>query len=244
MFKKIIFSVLILVVSNSLTAQNWWGSSKKINGNGKVVIENRTTATFDAILVGGSFDVVLIKGKEGNIRIEGEENIIPFIETVVSANKLQIKFKENTNINTTKKLLITVNYNKINKVSLGGSGSISNKNVIKSADFSASLGGSGNITLQLETTETNANIGGSGNINLSGKTTDFTCSIAGSGSINAYDLSAKTIQATIAGSGSIETTVSEKIKAKVVGSGNVYYKGNPKNTDIKSVGSGSVIDKN
>jgi len=89
-----------------------------------------------------------------------------------------------------------------------------------------------------------ANIGGSGNIKLSGNSNELTCSIAGSGSIKAYELNTNSLNANIAGSGSIRTTVKTKIKAKVVGSGSIYYKGNPTHIDTKSVGSGDVIDRN
>ena len=47
------------------------------------------------------------------------------------------------------------------------------------------------------------------------------------------------LDCSIADSGNIRITVKTKIIAKVVGSGSIYYKGKP-----KSVGSGSVIDKN
>ena len=89
-----------------------------------------------------------------------------------------------------------------------------------------------------------SSIGGSGNIKLFGKSNEFTCSIAGSGSIEAYELNTDILNANIAGSGSIKATVKTKIKAKVVGSGNIYYKGNPKYVDSKSVGSGDVIERN
>lgn len=244
MFKKIILSALILATSLSINAQNFWGSSKKIKGNGNVITVNRTTSDYDGISVGGSFDVVLVKGKEGKITIEGEENIIPFIETEISGNLLKIKFQKNVNINTTKRLTVTVPYESIESVALGGSGNITNKGTIKSNDFSVALGGSGNISLTIDADEINSKIGGSGNIKLTGSTNDLDCSIAGSGSIKAYELNTNTLNATIAGSGNIRTTVQTKIKAKVVGSGSIYYKGNPKYVDSKSVGSGDVVDKN
>ena len=74
--------------------------------------------------------------------------------------------------------------------------------------------------------------------------TEFNGSIAGSGNISAYELISENTNATIAGSGSIKTTVISKIKGKVVGSGNIYYKGTPSETDLKSVGSGEIINKN
>lgn len=243
MFKKITLTFLLFTITVSVNAQNW-GGNKKVKGNGNIVTVNRTTSDYDEIAVGGSFDVILVEGKEGKITIEGEENIIPYVETDVKGNTLKIKYQQNTNIRTTKRLTITVTYNDIEKISLGGSGNIMNEGIIKSKDLDISLGGSGNITLNVKTDELESKIGGSGNIKLTGTTNEMDCSIAGSGSIKAYDLSTDTLEATIAGSGSMKITVKNKIKAKVVGSGSIYYKGNPKYVDVKSVGSGSVVDRN
>jgi hypothetical protein len=244
MFRKIIFTALILTVTMSANAQDWFGNSKKIKGNGNVVTVKRTTSDYDGISIGGSFDVILVEGKEGKITIEGEENIIPYIETEVKGNTLQVKFKKKINIRTTKRLTITVTYKDIDKVALGGSGNIKNEGIIKSNDFTVVLGGSGNITLTVDADEVNSKIGGSGNIKLAGSSNELNCAIAGSGSIKAYDLTTGALNATIAGSGNIRITVNTKIKAKVVGSGSIYYKGKPISVDSKSVGSGSVIDEN
>lgn len=244
MNKKILFTSLILTLTFSIKAQSWWGNNEKIKGNGNVITVNRTTTDYDAISAGGSFDVILIKGKEGNIKIEGEENIIPYIETEVKGGNLKIQFKKNTNIRTTKRLTVTVTFVEIESVALGGSGNISSKETIKTKDFSASLGGSGNIDLKVNAETINTNIGGSGNIEISGSTNELKCAIAGSGSIRAFDLTTNEVNANVAGSGSIKTTVKNKIKATLVGSGNIYYKGNPLHIDSKSVGSGSIIDRN
>ncbi|QNM86925.1 DUF2807 domain-containing protein [Polaribacter pectinis] len=244
MNKKIFFTSLLLTLTFVVNAQEWWGKSKKIKGNGNVVTVNRTTDDYDGVSVGGSFDVILIKGKEGNIKIEGEENIIPYIETEISGSTLKIKYKNNVNIRTTKRMTVTVTFNDIESVALGGSGNISSKELIKSKKFSASIGGSGNIQLKVDADDLKASIGGSGNIELEGNTNEFTCSIAGSGSVKAYELTTDELSANVAGSGSIKTTVKSKINAKLVGSGSVYYKGNPKHIDSKSVGSGSVLERN
>ena len=243
MNKKILFTSLILMLTFTVNSQDWFGN-KKIKGNGNIVTINRTTSDFDGVSAGGSFDVILVKGKEGKITIEGEENVIPYIETEVSRNILKIKFQKNINIRTTKRLIVTVTYNSIESVALGGSGNISCKNLIKADDFKVSLGGSGNINLKVEADTVKASIGGSGNIDLEGNSNEFTCSIAGSGSIRAYELKTDEVYVNVAGSGSVKTTVKTKIKAKLVGSGSVYYKGNPTHIDNKSVGSGDIIDRN
>lgn len=242
--QKTVFTIILLTFTFSINAQSWFGNSKKIKGNGNVISVNRTTDSFNGVAAGGSFDVVLVKGKEGKITIEGEENIIPYIETEVSGGTLKIKYKKNTNIRTTKRLTVTVSFKDIESVALGGSGNITSKETIKANDFSVSLGGSGNIDLKIDSDTVSTNIGGSGNIDLKGNTNELKCSIAGSGSIRAYDLITDELNATIAGSGSIKTTVKNKINAKLVGSGSVYYKGNPKHIDSKSVGSGSIVERN
>ncbi|MGK0411885.1 MAG: hypothetical protein ACJA1B_000069 [Polaribacter sp.] len=244
MFKKIALPLLLCAISFSLHAQSWGGNSKRIKGNGNVVTISRTTSDYDGIRVGGSFNVILLEGKEGTISIEGEENIIPYIVTEVKGNTLEIQYQKNVNISTTKRLTVTVAYKDIEKISLGGSGNITNEGTIIGNDFSVSLGGSGNITLNIDAAEVSTNIGGSGNIKLAGTSNELNCSIAGSGSIKAYELPTNTLSATVAGSGSIRATVKTKIKAKVVGSGSIYYKGTPKYMDVKSTGSGGVVDKN
>lgn len=241
--KKQLITTIAILLSITINAQSWW-NSKKVKGNGNVITKTRSIDSFDKVSVGGSFDVNLIDGTEGKLTIEGEENLLPYIETEVRNGKLKVQFKENTNIRTTKRLVITIPFEDIEAISLGGSGNVTVKKRLKADDAAFSIGGSGNITTNVEANTVKVSIGGSGNIKLKGKTDNFKCSLAGSGSIKAYDLNANSLKASIAGSGSIQTSVRNKIKANIVGSGSVYYKGNPSNINTNSIGSGDVIDKN
>jgi hypothetical protein len=127
---------------------------------------------------------------------------------------------------------------------LSGSGTIVNKGVLNNSNLKVNLGGFGNITLYVDSDEVQSSIGESGNIKLQGKSNKLESSIAGSRSIKAYELNTNILLATITGSGNIRSTVNNKIKAKVVGSGSVYYKGNPTYIHSKARGSGDVIDRN
>lgn len=238
--KKILFLITIFSISLITNAQN----NKRIRGNGNVITVKRTTAEYDKIMVGGSFDVVLVKGKEGDITIEGEENIIPYLETEIDGDVLKIGYKRNININTNRKLTVTVSIRKIEAISLGGSGKITAKDPIKTSELSVNLGGSGDIDIAIDAKEVRGKIGGSGDIKLTGVATSFSSSIAGSGSIKAYDLTVNTANITIAGSGSVRLTVNDEIQSKIVGSGSVFYKGNPPRINTRAMGSGKVVDKN
>lgn len=242
--KKLIITSLVLFFALGTNAQNWWGNSKRVKGNGKTTSITRSVESYDGLVAGGSFDVILVKGKEGKITLEGEENLLPYILTEVKKGKLKITVEKGINLKTTKRMVITVPIKEINKVSLGGSGNIKSDFTLKGDEFDVSLGGSGNIHLKLDVNSIKSAIGGSGNIELSGKADSIKSSIAGSGSIKAYDLQVNSIKASIAGSGDVRISVKDEIKATVAGSGSVYYKGNPPKVKTTSVGSGSVISKN
>lgn len=242
MIRKLHITICFLLIASTVTAQSWW-NNKKVRGNGNVITEKRTTSNYDGISVGGSFDVILVKGKEGSLIIEGEENLIEYIETEVKRNTLQIKIAKGVNLRVTKKLIVTVSYADIDKVNLGGSGTIRNEGTIKANDFSVNLGGSGDIKLSVNAKEVRSSLSGSGNIKLMGSTNEFECAIAGSGNIKAHELETNNLNAVVTGSGNISTNVNNMIKAKVVGSGNIYYKEDPKFTNIKSVGSGNIKKK-
>ncbi|AUC15065.1 hypothetical protein BTO06_07920 [Tenacibaculum sp. SZ-18] len=239
--KKLLLALFILN-STAIFAQSWW-NSKKIKGNGNVIIDKRNVGSFDKVGLSGSFNVILVSGKEGKITLEGEENILPYIITEVKNGTLIVKVKRNTNIKTRRKLTVTVPFEDIDGVALEGSGNIIAKNTIRGNNVSFSIGGSGNIKAPVNAKKIEASIGGSGNIDLKGNGKDLKCSIAGSGNIRAYNLDVNNLSVSVAGSGDIEATVSERIKASIAGSGSVYYKGDAKYIDTDSVGSGDVVRK-
>ena len=83
-------------------------------------------------------------------------------------------------------------------------------------------------------------VSGSGDIVVSGKTDEFEAAVAGSGDIKAIDLSSKRADMRISGSGGISITVNEEILARISGSGDIKYRGNPRIEDVKVSGSGKV----
>jgi hypothetical protein len=237
--KKLATLSLVVLFTISCTAQ--WG--KKVNGNGNMVTVERSTGDYEAIAVSGWFDVDLVDGNEGDITLNGEENLLEHIITEVKDGKLVIKVEKGYNLkpSTWKDgIHITVPVESINSVALSGSGDIVGKKTIKASNFMASMSGSGDITLAVESNSVNASMSGSGDITLSGSTTDFDVTISGSGDIKAYELEADNVDATVSGSADIKITAKQKLKARVSGSGDISYKGNPEKVDTKTSGSGDI----
>lgn len=237
--KKAIVLTLVLAITASCSAQ--WG--KKIKGNGEKVTIDRSTNDYDAIAVSGWFDVDLVDGKEGQLTLEGESNLLEYITTEVKNGKLIIKTEKNVNLkpsNWNSGIRITVPVKSVSSISLSGSGDIVGKTTIKTEKLETAMSGSGDITLDIDTNSVGARMSGSGDITFSGNTANFTASISGSGDIKAFELEADNVEATVSGSADIKVTANKSLTARVSGSGDITYKGNPEKLDTKTSGSGDI----
>jgi hypothetical protein len=235
------FATLGLVVLFTVSCTAQWG--KRVSGNGNMVTFERSTGDYDEVSVSGFFDVVLVPGTEGDLTLRGEENLLEHIITEVKDGKLIIKVEKGMNLKPSSwkdGIHITVPIESINAVTLSGSGDIVGKKTIETNNFKTSMSGSGDITLDIEARSVEASMSGSGDINLSGSTTDFVVTISGSGDIKAYELQADNVDATVSGSADIKVTAKKMLKARVSGSGDISYKGNPQKVDTKTSGSGDI----
>jgi Putative auto-transporter adhesin, head GIN domain len=240
--KNTIKTLVLAIILSTTTAkaQNWFG--KKIKGNGNEISEKRTVSSYEAIKVIGNFDVELISGTEGKITIEAEENLIQYIAVEVKNNVLKIYSQMDVNLqpSNNKKLNIIVPFETLNGVTLSGSGDLKSNDAIKTNQFDVLLSGSGDIKLFIETNVLNTKISGSGDIEIKGNANNFNAIISGSGDIAASEMITQNADVSISGSATVHVNCIENLKARVSGSGEVFYAGNPKIKDIKVSGSGDI----
>ncbi len=234
-------ALTLSLVLFTIAACAQWG--KRIKGNGNIVTIERSVGQYDAVASAGWFDVELVDGQEGQLTLKGEENLLEYIKTEVKDGKLVIKKEKGVNLkpsNWKSGIVITVPVESIEAVSLSGSGDVVSKSTLKADDFKASVAGSGDVSLSIEANDLKAVLSGSGDIDLTGNAKTFEVSVAGSGDIKAFDLEADYVDAKVSGSADIKVTVNEELKARVSGSGDITYKGNPGKIDSKSSGSGDI----
>jgi len=237
---KKILTISLAFFSVMATAQ--WGN-KKIKGNGNVVTIERSVGDYESIASAGWFDVILVSGKEGRIALKGEENLLEYIETEVKNGKLTIKKEKGVNLRSSNwkgGIVVTIPIEEISAVSLAGSGDVISRTTIKTERFKASLAGSGDVTLSVEASDFEASLSGSGDMEFEGFATNFKVSVAGSGDIDAFGLNAEFVEANVAGSADLNVTANQAIKARVSGSGDITYKGNPTKIDSKTSGAGDI----
>jgi hypothetical protein len=233
-----IFLATILSIIGFSEANAQWGS--KVNGNGNVTTKTVNTGSYDEIKAVGFMDVHLKKGTEGTITVKAEDNLHEYVIVEVKGDALILRIKKNVNINTKKGIHITVPFQDISKVSLTGSGDVDSKDLITSENFDVSITGSGDVILAIESQSINAKVTGSGDMTLSGSAKELEVKISGSGDFMGSKLKSDNTQAYVSGSGDAVVNATKSLKARVNGSGDIEYTGNPEASDTKVLGSGSI----
>lgn len=233
----------------TLTASSCLLQGKVVTGSKNYITKKVETKDFDAIKLQSSMDVTYHQGADRRIEIYGSDNIVPLVETEVDGGTLVIKYQKNLQIRNGK-LEVRVFSPDLNRLTINGSGDVKFANGIKtekdielcingSGDIQGkgfscrkmkvSINGSGDVALQeIQSKECAASISGSGDISLSGETTDAKYRIGGSGDIRAAKLVARNVEASTSGSGDIQCYASEKLTGRISGSGDIAYKGNPR----------------
>jgi hypothetical protein len=234
---KFALSLSLIIFGFSESTAQW---NKKVVGNGDITTNNIKTQSYDKIEAVGSMDVHLERGNEGNVSVSTDSNLQEYVIVEVKNNTLVLRTKNNVTLKTKKGIHITVPFESISGVSLVGSGDIDTKDTIKNDSFDVSVTGSGDIVLAVESDTLDAKVTGSGDLTLAGTATNLEVKVSGSGDFNGSSLKSENTQVYVSGSGDAEVTASKSIKARVNGSGDIEYSGNPVNSDTKVMGSGDI----
>lgn len=235
---NISLSIAFMLFSIGDVTAQW--NKKKIDGNGNVTTETVTTSDYDGVRLVGSMDVHLSKGTEGTITVKTDSNIHEYLEIEVDGGILKISAKNGYSLNTRKGIHVYVPFKDLSEITLTGSGDIDSEDAIDGSKLSLKITGSGDISLDLNATDVESKITGSGDMTLKGKTANLKVTITGSGDFDGDDLASENTDASVSGSGNAMVNASKLLKARVYGSGDIEYGGNPEKRDTKVSGSGSI----
>ena len=243
-FARRTFLAACIAASLGATAQvaaapwNWGG--EQVQGSGRIVKQARQVGNFNGLSLGLPGHLELRIGNSEGVTIEADDNLLPLIETVVENGSLKIRpAKRNLNMQSTS-IRIVVQARSIERLALGGSGSI-DADTLRARKLDVDLGGSGSIKLKgIDSDALAVSLGGSGDLQAAGGNIGrLTVSIGGSGDVNLGRVQAKSASVTIAGSGEATVWPRKELSATIAGSGDVNYYGDPQ-VSKSAVGSGSV----
>lgn len=230
--KKLTSLIAIALLAFSTTAcsqQHTYRSgglnSKTIKASKNYVTKKMKVENFTGLSVTGSPDVTYTqKSGKPAVEVYTSDNIVDLLDIYVKDNTLHIGFKKNVSVSY-EKLEVRVCSEKLNGISVAGSGDVKLKNGLKTDNLRISVAGSGDID---------------GN-NIS--CTDLDISIAGSGDIRSSNVACTNLKLSVAGSGDmkLDNVTANFTKASVAGSGTVVLKGNTQEAEYSVAGSGDLF---
>lgn len=205
---------------------------------GPRTIEYRNLDTFDHLELAGSADLILTSDTSYDVKIEAGANLMPYIKTEVVNGELRIYEKPNWTWNF-KNVRIWLSTTYLEQIVLAGSGSISGDE-FTATQMEVGLSGSGRIVLGAEVQDMDAWITGSGRIELVGEANYTNVNISGSGDLEGRSFETQDADIEITGSGKCYLTIWNELYARITGSGDVIYYGNPSSIQTEITGSGTV----
>jgi hypothetical protein len=216
-----------------------FGRSEQVQGNGNVKRQAREVGHFNGLALALPGQVEVRTGNSEGLTIETDDNLLPLIETVVEDGTLKIRNKNKVNIRT-RNLKIVVQTRGLDRLALGGSGSI-DADRVQGSRLQFDVGGSGNIRVgKAEGESVSVSVGGSGDLKVNeGGARSLSATIGGSGTIDMARVRFDKASVTVAGSGDATLWVRESLSMSVAGSGDVNYYGDPQ-VSKSVVGSGGA----
>jgi hypothetical protein len=215
-----------LAATSHVAAASWSWGGEQVQGSGHIVKQVRQVGNFNGLALGLPGHVELRIGNSESVTIE--------------AGTLKIRpNKRNLNLQS-KSIRVVVQARSIERLSLGGSGSI-DADPLRARKLDVDLGGSGSINLRgVESEVLAVSLGGSGDLKAArGAIGRLTVSIGGSGDVDLGHVQTNSASVTIAGSGEATVWPRNELSATIAGSGDVNYYGDPQ-VSKSTVGSGGV----
>lgn len=213
--------------------------STVILGSGATAEESRSVSGFNGISLVGIGDVHIRQGGTTSLHVRAEDNLLDYLETEVRGGTLVIQTKVGYDLRPTREIEYDVVVPDLQRVELSGAGGVQGSSMAGSRLVLVRSGVGRLDFSDLDVTALEASLSGVGSVRLDGRAQRQSIVLGGLGDYEAGALHSAEADVTITSGGSATVRVSDKLDARIDGSGSVYYIGSPVVTRSGS-GSGSV----
>ncbi len=192
-----------------------------IPGSGVLALQDRETKEFDEIEINCQAKVIVTIGEQPSVVVQTDDNLIDLIETRVSRDTLRIDCDRN--ISPINAVTITITTPSLTDLEIRGSADVDIQG-ISERSFDLTISGSGDVVAV-------------------GTVSKLEASIRGSGSMQLEGLIAQDVEVSITGSGDAFVHAEDELDARITGSGDIIFTGNPKRLERHITGSGEIQPK-
>jgi len=191
-----------------------------VRGNGQPKTEERSVEGFTYVDAGGAFEIQWENGSP-TLRVTTDENLLPYIENIISGNTLRLRTREH--VWPTHGIKIVISSATRAGAKLRGAVKLTAKQ-LNSPVFA------------LEST-------GASEVFLEGNVDTLLADMTGASQLAADGLQTKTAEISTTGAGDAEVAVTDTLKVAITGAGKVAYSGNPTRVEKHITGAGSIRRK-
>lgn len=218
-----------------------FSSCSKVIGTGPQIADPRPLSDFSSISLAMDATVNITQDSFYKVEVLAQHNIADEILTTQSGQHLTIRHRNNVIIKSSP-ITINITMPSLKALNVSGSGAIQLINSLGCGDLDLTVSGSGDIDIPvLDAQSVSTSISGSGKINVaSGQATALNSKISGSGDLSMLNVMCDQVNTVTSGSGTTKVYAVNSLFAKISGSGDVYYRGNP-SVEVEISGSGKLI---
>jgi hypothetical protein len=260
---SVLFFIFSILACNITIGNNSY-SSTSIQGSGSVVEETRQISNVSSVELAMTGTLHLTIGSAESLQIKAEDNLMQYIQTVVSSGTLVIETQNGINLRPTRPIDYYLTLSKLDSITISSSGDIETGDLVAGA-FSISISSSGDLNIssldcdslrvqtsssgntdigQLNTASINVTISSSGNVTIqSGQVPAQDIRISSSGEYRANAVQSNSAEINISSSGNATVRVTDQISGRLSSSGNIYYIGSPA-VNVSATSSGKPIQVN
>jgi hypothetical protein len=211
-------SLLVFGGSQVGARPHGWSRSHGIDGSGDLMTKELDLPEFDEIDVGGCFEVHVTFGREQKVELTVDDNLFEYLDIEVRGGILELDFDRN--LDPSEKPRLEIVARRLEAVSVHGAGNL------EVEDFAGE--------------RFEFNLSGAGNLDIDGSVDELDVQLSGAGDVDARDLKARRADVQLSGAGSATLTVTDRLRARISGVGNLTYYGDPEDRDVHVSGLGSV----
>ncbi len=219
---------------------------KRVEGNGNVISQDRTTGKFHSIDVSGAINVYIKQDSaQQAIKVETDENLQDLIEIHEENGVLYISPRDNFNLDpSNNKIKVFVTAPHYRSLHVSGASNIYGENKLTSAEtLDIDLTGASEIKLDVKAPRINADLTGASSVIITGETRDFNLEGSGASDVKCFDLFTENTTVDISGAFSAEVNASVKLDVNASGASGIKYKGSPAVTqDLSGASSVSKVN--
>lgn len=212
-----------------------------IKGSGYILTQQRDTDLFNSIEVSGNISVYMVQGKFQPLTVEADDNLFPYIKTLVRNKTLKIYIPDTINIVkfTHMNILISIPEIAILRASQGALIEAAPQ-IWETENVQLEANTRSRIRLAVHTSNIKAEAKTAAIIELKGKTQTMNAQLKTAAVMYARNFGTKETNIELATGAKAEIWVNDKIAYDLCGNSKLVYKGNPEITK-KSVNSGSKV---